>query len=77
MRCYSKKCDELDFDKKISRGYHRNHINKVMLTAFTGFVFQDSIETAARPLNWASIVSNPSRSPIRWCVSRCVKQMVL
>ena len=44
MRRLAKKCDELGLGKKFYRAYHRNHINKVMLTAFSGFAFEDSIE---------------------------------
>ena len=44
MRCYSKKCSELGLIKQFFRAYHRNHINKVMLTCFSGFAFEDSIE---------------------------------
>ena len=48
MRCYSRKCDELGLNNKFFKAYHRNHINKVMLTAFTGFAFEDSIENGGR-----------------------------
>ena len=44
MRRYAKKCDEIGLKKQFYRAYHRNHINKVMLTAFSGFAFEDSME---------------------------------
>ena len=46
MRRYSKKCNELGLDRFWD--YHRNLINKVMLTAFAGFAFEDSMENSGQ-----------------------------
>ena len=44
VRQYAKACKQFGLDRKVLKAYHRNHINKVMLTAFTAFAFEDSIE---------------------------------
>jgi len=51
MRCYSKKCTELGLNKHFFQAYHRNHINKAMLTAFTGFTLEDSFENGGKAVN--------------------------
>ena len=44
VRRFAKSCEALGLKKKFYKAYHRNHINKVMMTTFTAFAFNDSIE---------------------------------
>ena len=47
VRRYAKSCAKLGLHKNIHKAYHRKHINKVMMTAFTTFAFDDSIENGS------------------------------
>jgi len=40
----------LGLDKKYFKVYHKNHINKVMMTAFTAFAFEDSNESGGEAI---------------------------
>ena len=40
----AKSCKKFGLNKKFYKVYHRCHINKVMMTAFTAFAFEDCIE---------------------------------
>ena len=44
LRSYAKQVAELGIDPRSFAAYHRNHINKCMVVAFTAFAFVDSIE---------------------------------
>uniref|UniRef100_A0A6U5I0W1 Uncharacterized protein n=1 Tax=Corethron hystrix TaxID=216773 RepID=A0A6U5I0W1_9STRA len=44
VRQHAKSCKKKGLQKKYLKAYHRNHINKVMLTAFTAFAFDDHFE---------------------------------
>ena len=44
VRRYAKSCSKLGLNKEYFKAYHRNHINKVMMIAFTAFAFEDNIE---------------------------------
>jgi len=44
VRRYANRCTKLGLNKKYYTDCHRNHINKVIMTAFTALAFIDSIE---------------------------------
>ena len=44
MRRYVKKCEAVGLDRNFYRAYHRNHVNEMMLTAFSDFSFEDSMD---------------------------------
>ena len=50
VRRYAKSCAKLGLTKKYFKAYHRNHINKVMMTAFTGLAFEDNIENGGEAI---------------------------
>ena len=43
-------CKEIGLDKKAFRLYHKNHIDKVMAVAVTGFAFENNIENGGTRL---------------------------
>lgn len=43
-RANAKKCEQLGLEKNVSFIYHKSHVNKVMVVAFTGYAFENSIE---------------------------------
>jgi hypothetical protein len=51
MRCAAKSCPELGIDSHTWAAYHKSHINKTMLVAFTVFAFiNNSIENGGTAL---------------------------
>jgi hypothetical protein len=46
----AKACEELGIDAQTMRAYHKNHINKTMGTAITGFAFEDNIENGGEAM---------------------------
>ena len=44
VRRYAKSCSEAGLEKQFYKAYHQNHINKVMMTAFTAVAFEDNFE---------------------------------
>ena len=50
VRRYAKSCAKLGLTKKYFKAYHRNHINKVMMTAFIGLAFEDIIENGGEAI---------------------------
>ena len=44
LRAAAKECPELGLNPRSFQTYHKKHINKVMVVAFTGFAYVDSME---------------------------------
>ena len=44
LRAAAKECPELGVNPRTAACYHKNHIEKVMVVAFTGFAYKDSME---------------------------------
>ena len=45
--------------RNIFKAYHKNHINKVMMTAFTAFAFEDLIENGGRAIKLGVFRAQP------------------
>jgi hypothetical protein len=45
-----KKCEQLGLEKNIAFLYHKNHIDKTMIIAVTGYSFEENIENGGHGL---------------------------
>lgn len=50
VRATMKRCEELGLDKALNAAYHKNHIDKVMVVAFTAYAFDSNIENGGHGL---------------------------
>jgi len=64
VRRYAKSCKKKGLQKKYFKAYHRNHINKVMLTAFTAFAFDEHFKNGGEAVK-LGIFRAQSTVPLR------------
>ena len=47
---YKNSCKEMGLEKQFYKAYHQNHINNVMMTAFTAFAFENNFENGGEAM---------------------------